>query len=566
MIACPRCHLLLDPVAGHETQILRCRGCGGAWVESRATDPTSVALLLAALAGPAMAAAPAGPGRPACPRCVLCDLSPRGGPSTGQSCAACGGLWLDAADLAALGGSRDVTGAASTSQDTPSERTTDDRATPHSYTPPSRTVPVSQPPPTQSVAPAPTHADGPTERALRALLEGNERFAAGRPEHPRQDVRRRREVLVGQRPIAVVVGCSDSRVPPEIIFDHGIGDLFVVRSAGEAIGRRNENSIKLAIEMWDVPLVLVLGHSSCSAVRAGAEQETAHVCLTDIEGSIEPALAAPQDPSGDIVDSAARARVQRIVNALRAMEPVIAPRCRERRLSVVGAFYDLETGSVSLVRDASDLGQHSTTAELQPGRSAPATAVTTLRGPLVGSDAGASLPAPPPLQVEPSGDVGDPIRRAAVLAEPGAAPVPGASPILPDTPAGSSPFAPPWETGQQRSSARWCSRCRTEEPVGDTYCSRCGSALVESSLVVRCLGCQAENPISALRCIACAQSLRHLATGADLVPPAARWPRVQRGHRARSPGASCGAEALAVALAIAGLAALAAAASAHLLP
>jgi len=108
--------------------------------------------------------------------------------------------------------------------------------------------------------------------ALAALVEGNRRFAAGVAEHPRQDARRREEVLArGQYPFAAIVGCADSRVPPEIVFDQGLGDLFVLRTAGNIVDDLGVACLEYAAAHLGVPLIVVMGHSRCGAVTAAAE-------------------------------------------------------------------------------------------------------------------------------------------------------------------------------------------------------------------------------------------------------------------------------------------------------
>src|SRR3954466_12057178 len=111
--------------------------------------------------------------------------------------------------------------------------------------------------------------DSPTPReAFDLLLAGNQRFLAGGPEHPNQDAARRAEVAPGQRPFAVLFGCSDSRLAAEIIFDQGLGDLFVIRTAGHVVGPEVLGSIEYAVANLDVPLIAVLGHDSCGAIAA----------------------------------------------------------------------------------------------------------------------------------------------------------------------------------------------------------------------------------------------------------------------------------------------------------
>src|SRR5262245_51956921 len=104
--------------------------------------------------------------------------------------------------------------------------------------------------------------------AWKALKEGNERFVAGMPEHPSQSIEHRASLAEEQRPTAVVFGCADSRVAAEIIFDQGLGDMFVVRTAGHVIDAAVLGSIEYAVSVLDVPLIVVLGHDSCGAVKA----------------------------------------------------------------------------------------------------------------------------------------------------------------------------------------------------------------------------------------------------------------------------------------------------------
>ncbi|MDD2837205.1 MAG: carbonic anhydrase, partial [Methanothrix sp.] len=107
-----------------------------------------------------------------------------------------------------------------------------------------------------------------SEQALQMLMEGNARFVSGNVIHPDQTADRRSELVSGQHPFAIVVGCSDSRVPPEVVFDQGLGDIFVIRTAGQVMDKVTLASIEYAVEHLNVPLILVLGHDSCGAVTA----------------------------------------------------------------------------------------------------------------------------------------------------------------------------------------------------------------------------------------------------------------------------------------------------------
>jgi carbonic anhydrase len=177
------------------------------------------------------------------------------------------------------------------------------------------------------------------DEALERLLEGNRRFVAGAPEAPGRDADRRRQQAEGQTPFAVVVGCSDSRVPPEILFDQGIGDLFVVRVAGNVVvDEVTLGSIEFGVAILACPLVLVLGHEECGAVRAAvvaaADGEPSGAHLGALVDAVLPAV------TGDDVDAAVRANVRRQVALLKETFP---------QAEVVGARYALESGRVELV-------------------------------------------------------------------------------------------------------------------------------------------------------------------------------------------------------------------------
>src|SRR5690242_10346450 len=142
----------------------------------------------------------------------------------------------------------------------------------------------------------PNHRTGTPAEALTELLAGNHRFVTGERIHPHQDAERRAAVAVGQRPFAVVFGCSDSRLAAEIIFDRGLGDLFVVRTAGHVIGAEVLASIQYGVAVLGVPLVVVLGHDSCGAIEAtyaaltGSDQPSPE--LRAIVDGVAPSLRA----------------------------------------------------------------------------------------------------------------------------------------------------------------------------------------------------------------------------------------------------------------------------------
>jgi carbonic anhydrase len=184
-------------------------------------------------------------------------------------------------------------------------------------------------------------------QALAALVEGNERFISGRCQHPHQDAARRSEVLAGQAPIAVIITCSDSRVPPEIVFDQGIGDLFVVRTAGNVLDDVALGSVEYAVEHLYAPLVLVMGHQKCGAVSAVMQGGDLTGHLAAIARQIEPALAQAKKMTGDLLANAIDTNIHNVVALLRTNEPVLKAFASTGALQIVGARYDLDSGQVT---------------------------------------------------------------------------------------------------------------------------------------------------------------------------------------------------------------------------
>jgi carbonic anhydrase len=191
---------------------------------------------------------------------------------------------------------------------------------------------------------------------LERLLEGNARFAKGEIAHPRRRPEDFRPLAEGQRPVATVISCADSRVTPEILFDVGIGDLFVIRVAGNDVhgaGPSVTGSVEFAVAELGVPLIMILGHSQCGALRAAIQhirnRDVLTGALKDLVESVEPAVAAAKEIAGDLLDNAVRANVERGVSHLKTLAPIIAPRVRAGAVRVVGATYDLATGEVTLL-------------------------------------------------------------------------------------------------------------------------------------------------------------------------------------------------------------------------
>jgi carbonic anhydrase len=199
----------------------------------------------------------------------------------------------------------------------------------------------------------PTHADQPIvppAEAISRLKDGNGRYMNGNPQHPRQSSEEREKLTKSQHPFAIVLGCADSRVPPEIVFDQGLGDLFVVRVAGNVIDDHSLGSIEYAVDHLAVRLILVLGHQSCGAVKAAKEtiaakgEAPAHI--QSLVTAIRPAVDATVH--GDL-ETTVKANVKDVVQALRSSAPVLKPKVDSSELRVLGAYYSLDTGAVSFL-------------------------------------------------------------------------------------------------------------------------------------------------------------------------------------------------------------------------
>src|SRR5213595_145824 len=221
----------------------------------------------------------------------------------------------------------------------------------------------------------PDHADQPIvppTEAISRLKEGNGRYTKGKPQHPHESInertrlatnsyenasliypdmtKRREELAKSQHPFAVVLGCSDSRVPPEIVFDQGLGDLFVLRVAGNVIDDHSLGSIEYAVDHLAVRLIVVLGHQRCGAVKAAKEtiaakgEAPAHI--QSLVAAIKPAVESTLN--GDL-DATIKANVKDVVDALRSSTPILKGKVDAGDVQVIGGYYSLDTGAVTFL-------------------------------------------------------------------------------------------------------------------------------------------------------------------------------------------------------------------------
>jgi carbonic anhydrase len=226
----------------------------------------------------------------------------------------------------------------------------------------------------------PAHGDQPIvapAEAISKLKEGNGRYTIGNQQHPHesseersymatnsyentgmtflgmsaaQALRRRAELTKSQHPFAIVVSCSDSRVPPELVFDQGLGDLFVLRVAGNVINDESLGSIEYAVDHLAVRLVMVLGHQSCGAVKAAREtiaaKGKAPGHIESLVTAIKPAVEAT---AKDDLDATIKANVKHVVEALRSSTPILKSKVDSGGVQVIGGYYSLDSGAVTFL-------------------------------------------------------------------------------------------------------------------------------------------------------------------------------------------------------------------------
>ena len=185
--------------------------------------------------------------------------------------------------------------------------------------------------------------------ALQRLLDGNKRFMSGKLEHPNHCEESRRGLVSGQDPLAVVLTCADSRVPPVDVFDQGLGDLFVVRVAGNIINDQILGSIEYAVAHLHTSLVMVMGHSSCGAVSAVAQGVKLDGHIASLTPSIDAALKKTKGLEGHWTNNAAKVLASTTARKIAESEPIIADLVHEGKVLVVATYYDLESGEVVLL-------------------------------------------------------------------------------------------------------------------------------------------------------------------------------------------------------------------------
>ena len=221
-------------------------------------------------------------------------------------------------------------------------------------TPMAKPAPMTKPQVMGSAAPAPMAPAAKTSMEVpsvpgdpwQRLVDGNLRFVSGTVLHPNQSMARIGETAKAQHPFAIVVSCSDSRVPPEVLFDQGIGDLFVVRTAGEVVTDVELGSIEYAVEHLGAPYLLVMGHKRCGAVDATLKGGNLPPDIEAIAAQIRPAVESARFLPGDTLDNAVRENTQLVLKKIKTT-PLLATAMKEGKLNVRAAYYDIDSGKVS---------------------------------------------------------------------------------------------------------------------------------------------------------------------------------------------------------------------------
>jgi carbonic anhydrase len=184
------------------------------------------------------------------------------------------------------------------------------------------------------------------DQALQNLMEGNQRFSKDKSLHLDRTSERRQELIANQAPFAVIVGCSDSRVAPEIVFDQGIGDLFIVRVAGNVIGPLEQDSIDYSVLYLKSSIIMVLGHENCGAINAVLAGTTKDI--ESVAELIKPAADATKNQKTNRLENTIKTNAKMMADQLKD-SPVLSKLIEKKKLSVVAAYYNFHTGKVEIL-------------------------------------------------------------------------------------------------------------------------------------------------------------------------------------------------------------------------
>jgi carbonic anhydrase len=185
------------------------------------------------------------------------------------------------------------------------------------------------------------------ESALKKLIEGNKRYISGKAIHPHQTAKHRTQVAESPHPFAIILSCSDSRVPPEIIFDRGIGDLFVIRVAGNILNTEITGSIEYAVQYFGVNLIVVMGHKRCGAVLAALQGGKLSTNISSLVDALLPAVEKARAKEVNLVDNTVRENIIMVVDKLKLPSSFLGMLAQDGKLQIRGACYDVDNGMVN---------------------------------------------------------------------------------------------------------------------------------------------------------------------------------------------------------------------------
>lgn len=189
------------------------------------------------------------------------------------------------------------------------------------------------------------------EEAMQKLIDGNNRFVELKEKHPDSSKKRRHEMLKGQHPFVVILSCSDSRVPPELIFDQGLGDIFEIRNAGNVLDEHVIGSIEYAVMHCGVKLIVIMGHQDCGAIAATLSGKSETKYIKSLEDSIQPAVEECKHKGVDVnSDNVVRAHVMQDIEELLSQDTALVKFMKENNVKLIPAYYHLDSGKVEFLK------------------------------------------------------------------------------------------------------------------------------------------------------------------------------------------------------------------------
>lgn len=189
------------------------------------------------------------------------------------------------------------------------------------------------------------------EQAIEKLKQGNKRFVELKLKHPDSDKKRRKEMQKGQHPFVVILSCSDSRVPPELIFDQGLGDIFEIRNAGNVLDDHVIGSIEYAVMHCGVKLIVIMGHQDCGAIAATLSGVSETKYIKSLEDSIQPAIEDCKEQGLEInSDNVVKAHIMQDINELISQDTELVKYMKEHEVKIVPAYYHLDSGKVDFLK------------------------------------------------------------------------------------------------------------------------------------------------------------------------------------------------------------------------